>query len=554
MKKILVGALLCLSVSFSAMAQSNPGVNYFMLGETELAKQYFNKTLSQDPTDSNYYLGQIAYNAGNLSEAKSYYEKGLAANPESALNAVGLAKLELKSKSDPKEATKTLNEIQKKNKKDVFVLLAIADAFQVNGMPEEAQKRVDEARKADKKSPWVFIYEGDVLAAKNEPGLAAQAYDQAIYLDKSCMVAYLKNAAVYETINYEQAIARLNEATELDPSFRLIYKYIGKLANQKGYYDQSIDAYKKYFEMGSEYSIDDLTRYASSNFFKNNFNECITLIDKGLAQDPNNFVLNRLMMYSLNGTEDYTSALPVGQKLFSIQRDTIKYIPRDFTTYANILVKTGNKGEALVQYSKAIELDPTNIELPKEVAVMCAEEGLNSEAAGFYKKYIELAGETIQPTDYYQLGRYYYLGGVNALKADTATAPAAELVAIHENGKANLVNADVAFAKVEELSPESYLGSLWRARANASLDPETDKGLARPFYEETIKRIVAKDDHQNNRELSEAYRYLAYYYYVQFEKTKKAEDKASAIKNAEKLLEVDPGNQTGTQLLEFLQQ
>lgn len=552
MKKILLGSFLCLTVSFSAIAQSNPGAGYLMLGETELAKQYFMKTMRQMPADSYYYLGEIAYQAGNLAEAKSNYEKGLAANPESALNAVGLAKLELKT--NPKEATKTLNEIQKKNKKDVEVILAIADAFEKNGIPEEAEKKLNDARKADKKSPWIYVYEGDLLVAKNQPGPAAQSYDQAIYSDPKCIIAYLKGAAVYESINYETALSLLNKAVEIDPTYRLTYKYIGKIANQKGHYDQSIEAYKKYFEMGEEYSMDDLTRYASSNFFKGNYDPAINLIEKGLTQDPDNFVLNRLMMYSLNAIEDYGSALPVGQKLFSIQRDTVKYIPRDFTTYANILVKTGDKAKALEEYKKAIELDPTNIELPKEVATMCADEGLNAEAAEFYKKYIELAGENVQPTDYYQVGRYYYLAGTGALRADSTTATIEELPAIHEKGKANLISADSAFAKMEELMPESYLGSLWRARSNASLDPETEKGLAKPFYEETIKRILAKDDHQNDRELSEAYRYLAYFYYVQFDKTKKAEDKANAILNAEKLLEVDPTNQTGTQLLEFLRQ
>lgn len=552
MKKILLGSFLCLAVSFSAMAQSNPGADYLSLGETQLAKEYFMKTMGQTPADSYYYLGEIAYKEGNLTEAKVNYEKGLAANPESVLNAIGLAKLDLKT--NPKEASKALDEIQKKIKKDVKLTLAIAEAFQVNGMEEQAEKKLNDARKADKKSPWIYIYEGDLLAAKNDPGQAAQQYDQAINFDPTCIVAYLKGALVYENINYETSLNLLRKAAEIDPTYRLTYKYIGKITNQKGVYPESIEAYKKYFEMPGDHTMEDLTRYASSNFFTNQFDQAISLIEKGLEQEPDNFVLNRLLMYSDNAIEDYGSALPVAEKFFSIKRDTVKYIPRDYITYANILIKTGQTAKAIDQYRSALALDPTNIELAKEVAALCGNENMSAEAAEFYQKYIDMAGDAVQPTDYYQLGRYYYLGGSSVLRLDTPAVTVEELPALKAKGTDLLRKADSAFGKMEELIPESYLGSLWRARTNASLDPETEKGLAKPYYEETIKRILAKDDHENNKELSEAFRYLSYYYYLQFDLHKKNEDKANAIQYSEKLLEVDPGNQTAIQLLEFLRQ
>lgn len=555
MKKVLLGAFLFAAVSLSSWAQ-NPGADYLSLGETKLAKDYFMKAMRQSPAEAHFYLGEIAYNEGNLTEAKANYEKGLAASPESALSAVGLAKLQLKS--DAKAGTKALEEIQKKNKKDVIVLLAIAKAFSDNGLTEKADKAFETARKADKKSPWIYIYEGDKLAAKQDPGQAAAQYDQAINFDPNCIVAYLKGAQVYEYINYETAMSLLKKATEINPSYRLTYKYIGKIANQKGVYPASIEAYDKYFEMGDDYTMDDLTRYASSNFFTNNYDKAITLIDKGLAVEPNNFVLNRLQMYSNNAIEDFGSGLTSAERFFSIQRDTIKYITQDYTTYANILMKTNQPEKAIEAYKQAIALDDKNIELPKEVASMAAEVGLTAAAGDFFQQYIDrtLASDeeaVIQPTDYYQLGFYYYQGGSKAMRADTTTYTVEEVAKLQEEGKATLKKADAAFAKLEEVAPESYLGSFWRARTNATLDPETTEGLARPFYEETIARVLKSEDQDNTKTLSEAYRYLGYYYFLQFDANKKPEAKAKAIESCQKLLEIDPTNQMATQLLEFLQ-
>lgn len=554
MKKVLLGAFLFAAVSLSSWAQ-NPGADYLSLGETKLAKDYFMKAMRQSPAEAHFYLGEIAYNEGNLTEAKANYEKGLAADPESALSAVGLAKLQLKS--DAKAGTKALEEVQKKNKKNVIVLLAIANAFNDNGLTEKADKAFETARKADKKSPWIYIYEGDKLAAKKDPGQAAAQYDQAINFDPNCIVAYLKGAQVYEYINYETAMNLLKRATEINPSYRLTYKYIGKIANQKGVYPASIEAYDKYFEMGSDFTMDDITRYASSNFFTNNYDKAISLIEKGLEVEPDNFVLNRLQMYSNNAIEDFGSGLTSAEKFFSIKRDTIKYITQDYTTYANILMKTNQPEKAIEAYKQAIALDDKNIELPKEVASMAAEVGLSAVAGDFFQQYIDrtLAADeeaVIQPTDYYQLGFYYYQGGSKAMRADTTTYSVEEVAKLQEEGKATLLKADAAFAKLEETAPDSYLGSFWRARTNATLDPETTEGLARPFYEETIARVLKSEDQDNVKTLSEAYRYLGYYYFLQFDSNKSPEAKAKAIEACEKLLEIDPTNQMATQLLEFL--
>lgn len=544
--KYFLGSFLSLMISISALAQNSPGADYLSLGELKLAKEYFQKVLRQSPAEANYYLGEIAFQEGKTAEAKSYYEQAIAGNPESALGAIGLAKLQLKS--DPKGAEDQLKEIQKKNKKDVTVLLAIAQAYLDNGMKEKALEKLQDARKADKKSPYIYIFEGDMLAKENKPGDAAMQYDQAINFDANCVLAYMKGARVYEFINRKTATDMLKKVIEINPNYSIAYKALADVSYRDGFYPDAIAAYKEYFK-GGDYTIEDITRYAAAEYFTQQYNEAKTLISEGLSKEPNNFVLNRLSMYTSADLKDYAAAVSAGDKFFSLPKanDTIKYLKQDYLAYANSLSETGDKAKAIEQYKKLIELDPSNVDIYKEIATICANEKMYPEAAEFYKKYTELGGEKIDAQDYYQLGLYYTNAG-RAAKADTINVSA-------EQAKAKSVEfyklADGAFTTVSERMPDSYLGFYQRARTNFELDPDSELGLARPHYEKTIEVILAKNDGENTRILIEAYSYLSYFYYLQFDKTKKAEDKANVKLYAEKVLELDPENANGKALFEF---
>ncbi|MDU1889120.1 MAG: tetratricopeptide repeat protein [Dysgonomonas sp.] len=538
--KYFLGSLLSFLISISALAQ-NPGADYLSLGELKLAEEFFMKRLRQSPAEANYYLGEIAYQKGNQAEAKAKYEQGLAGNPESALSAIGLAKLELKS--NPKVAEDKLKDILKKNKKDVTVILAIAKAYLDNGMKEKALEKLQDARKADKKNPYIYIFEGDMLAKENKPGDAAMQYDQAINFDPNCVLAYMKGARVYEYINRNTAADMLKKAVTINPEYRIAYKDLAQLYYRDGFYPEAIAAFKEFFK-GGEFTVELATYYAAALYFTKQYDESKKVIADGLSKDANSFVLNRLLMYNDNDLADYQGGLAAGDKFFSIPvtDTTMKYLPQDYMAYGKILNETGNKTKAIEQYEKAIKLDPSKIDLYKEIATSTANEKLYPQAAEFYKKYIGLSGEKAEATDYYQLGRYYFSAGSAALKDSTVAK---------EQAIQYFKEADAAFAEVEKRVPDSHLGSYQRAQTNYQLDPESEQGLAKPHYEETVKRILAKNEGDNNRILIEAYSYLSYYYYLQFDKTKNADDKANVKQYAEKILELDPENATGKALLEF---
>ncbi|MFR9166486.1 MAG: tetratricopeptide repeat protein [Dysgonomonas sp.] len=535
---------LLVTAAASFLSAQNIGVDYFKTGEYEIAKDIFNKELSQNPAEANYYLGEIAYAKGDLNGAKAYYEKGLAASPDYVLNNVGLGKVLLKS--NPKAADDEFSKAVKKDKKNVEVLIAVAEAYYKNGNTEKMEKYLEDARKADKKSPLIYVFQGDMKKDANDIGGAAGEYEMAVNFDPNYAVAYLKISQVYSSINPTIAIDRLTRVLELRPDYVMANKYLGNIYYQNGQYKKAIDAYGKFFAQG-EYSVEDLTRYAASLYFDERYDDASKLIQEGIQKDPNNFVLNRLLMYSALETKDYAKGLSIAERFFVLPKgEKDEYIARDYMTYAKLLSENDQFDKALSQYEHAIKLDSTQIGIYKEVAETLANSGQTANAGNYYKKYIEAAGDKAEALDYFNMGRYYYMAAGTAMKDSTDVNAPVKM-------KNYLAEADTAFAIVGQRIPDSHLGFLFRARTNSLLDPTAEQGLAKPHYEKTIEVIMGKEDSQSNsRELLEAYKYLSYYYYVQYDKTKSAEDKANTILYSEKMLELDPANAVAKQLLDAL--
>jgi len=540
-KKYLFSALLGILLATPIFAQTNLGADYLNTGELKVAKEIFEKQVSQSPAEAYYYLGEVAYREGNMAEAKANYDKSLAANPDYTLSNVGQGKLLLKS--SPKAAEDLFSAAIKKDKKDVLVLVAIASAYYDNGMKDKGDKMLADARKADKKSPFIYLLMGD-LVAKTNIGEAAGNYAQAYTFDPNFAVAYIKTAQVYETVNPTLAEEMLQKAIQINPNYTLAYKYLANIYYRNGQYQPAIETYKKYFAHGA-YDVDDLTRYAAALFFTKQYEESKKLINEGIGKAPNSFVLNRLLMYSYLQSEDYTNGLATAEKFFALPKGDSEYIVQDYMSYGELLSKNGQMDRALAQYEEAIKLDPTKASVYKEIAASFKEARQYPEAAKYYQEYIDKADPSLlEAMDYYNLGQSAYYSAT-ALLPTAAENPDAKARATEY-----LMQADKAFTVVTERIPDSYLGYQWRGNANAALDPETTQGLAKPHFEKVIEVLESKNDSGNNSTLTDAYRYMGFYYYQQWTKTKDATDKDLVSSYSNKILAIDPTNATAQALLD----
>jgi len=100
------------------------------------------------------------------------------------------------------------------------------------------------------------------------------------------------------------------------------------------------------------------------------------------------------------------------------------------------------------------------------------------------------------------------------------------------------------FNDMAQQYPEEPSPVYWQGRAAAAQDVEAKNGGAVPFYEKWLgmeKEGVTK----STADLMQAYQYLAIYYYNQ-------SNKAEAIKYSEKILELEPGNETAKQIKDVM--
>jgi hypothetical protein len=147
----------------------------------------------------------------------------------------------------------------------------------------------------------------------------------------------------------------------------------------------------------------------------------------------------------------------------------------------------------------------------------------------------------------YQVGKeYYMMAEDNVTPEDTTTK--------------NLYfrDADTAFTKVVQLSPDSYIGYIWRGRARSKLDPETMNGLAKPYYDSAMVLLQKGDTLKTQKQLMECYRYMAFYYYVQADNLKQSHPAESdaAMNNSinywTKILEMNPADEQAKTALDNL--
>ncbi len=563
MKKIKLLFAIFTTVCIVSNAQTNIGIDYFRLGEYDLAKKYFEAHLSQTPAESNYYLGEIAFAQNKKDEAKSYYTKGLNANKEYPLNAIGLAKLELK------QNLKAAESVFKRYNQKIDALIEIGYAYLDNGFNDIALEKAEEAQKLDRKDPRSYVLEGDALKSSKNLGAAVGKYDNAIYYAPNYPLPYIKGSEIYENTNWQVAIEKLKTIAKLEPGYLITYRNLGKLYTANGFYPLAVEAYKTYFS-GNYYTLEDISRYVTALYFNKQYEEIVEVIKEGLAIDPNHFVLNRLQLYAAAGLHDHTNGLKHADSFFTLNDKSDSYISKDYAMYATLLKDAKLYDKATAQYEKALLMDSANYDLYKEMANVAGLKGENAYAAELYKLYISKIGDKIEASDYYQLGRYYYNAGSIRSAADTTVLIGMQsdkdfIAKLSENGQAKdsllknnrlfiktsvnyfLSRADSAFDIVIERVPDGYTGYLWKARTNSLLDPDSEIGLAKPYYEKTIDILLTKKETTNaiTSTLIEAYSYLGYFYYLK-------NDSDNTLLYWNKVLELDPQNSNANAVLKTM--
>lgn len=500
-KSILFVALLFGAGMLSnVVAQSyTDGVEYYKAGQADRAKIILDNTLpglsATDKAAALYYLGEAEFALGNKELASKCYNEGVSQDVNYPFNYIGLGRVLLGTNDKEAEANfKKAVKLAKTEK--AAVNTDIARAYFEAGMPQYS-KYLDAASRANSEYAPLYVLQGDIALKNGETGLAAGEYENAIYYDANCVEAYVKYAKMHYPINPKFAISKLEALLALNQASAIAQREYAEALFNAGRFTQAVKAYATYMSNPNHFKTD-RARHAALLFFDKKYEESLTLIEKALVDNPEDILLNRFAMYNNNALENFEQAATYGANYMNDEANADLLTAQDYAIYGNALKKVDRPAEYVALLEKAVAKNPEDANLFKDLSDAYKAADQMVKSADAMAKYMELAGDEVKTMDFFNLGRAYY----SAAQADTIMDSKVEL----------FKKADAQFAVVAERAPEDYRGNMWRARCHSGMDPETELGLAKPYYELVVEMLEARGDKSNS--IIEAYQYLGYYNYL----------------------------------------
>lgn len=560
MKKIqfLLPALMMAS-SIYAQTTIEKGISLFNEEQYNKAKQIFLDINRQKPNEeAYYYLGEIYFQANKIDSASYAYEQGVKTNSKYLYNYTGLGKVALQQKNDA-AASDNFNKVRKGAKKDIQLMLSVAQAAIATPNKDTTLARLClvAAEEKDPKSPLLYIALGDFDFQARNIGKAINDYNNATYYGADAQTVGLRLGYLYSrTNNFTEAENAYNDVISKNPNSAIVYKKIGDLYYTYGKYEKAKEAYTTYFSKVTP-TEDDKERYALILFFNKNYDQTEALIKEIAAQNQDNSVLFRVRAYTAYERADYPNGIKYMNQFFAIQKPE-KIISLDYVYYAKLLLQTGKDSLAVSNYLKAYDLDTTKYDYLEEIAKIYIKNKQHEKAIEYYSM-LNKNPQQDKATLSYILGKeYYFYGNELKLTADSIESISKsrkEISTLRKKSIDQFTKADSCFSNVTLLSPSFTAGYLWKARSLSLIDPNAKTDKAKTAYE-TLLSEIEKSGKPDNASTIESYRYLASYYYLQFERETNNESKRafkkSTIDYFEKIIAINPSDKQANESLNLL--
>lgn len=388
---------LLLGAALTASAEGyKDGIEYYKAGQYENAKTILSQTLNRPDTDKStayYYLGQIALVNNSVEEAKADFEKGIAANSENPYNYVGLGSVALLQKNTG-TANEYFKDALKLGKKNHEITVDIARAY-YNADPvaftKEVEKYLAKAHKDSKHTePAIYILEGDMLFDAKDLGGAAGKYEMATTYDIDNPEGYVKYANAYMGVNPQYGIAKLEELLAKQPGSALAQRELAEKYYHTSQWTKAAEQYGKYIQNPNHFP-EDRARYAVLLYANSDYAKSLEVAKTLLAANPNDFQTRRVEFLDLAELKNYPDAAKAAEDFLSLTPNTArneKFNPNDYITYGSVLMQLGQDSLALVQYEKAVEIDPTKFDNYKVLAEAYTKGKEYLKAAEAFNKYI----------------------------------------------------------------------------------------------------------------------------------------------------------------------
>jgi len=589
-KKISAFILLFLFLSIDVWSQDfSAGLKLIQNEKYNQAKKYFASLLKGGTKkDAYFYLGEVYFLQEKYDSAKINYSKGIEADKEYPLNYAGLAKINIVEKKTSEANKNQEQAIELGDESNAQVFVVLADGYTKVKNYDKAIELLNEAVKVNPKYVPAYNSLGNIYLARGNGTDAIKNFQKAIDIEGTNPEARTRKAKVYILINnFDEAISLLNTAIENHPDYAPAYYELAELNYSLKNYSKSADYYSKYMA-SSESTLDKRRRYASILYLNKEYQKSIDILKDVIKAEPDNPVAVRMLAYSYLRLDDIENSKSYFQKLFEMP--SVEYLPTDYENYADLLLKTGDDSLAVVYMYKIYDQDSTRKDVLSKISVTC----FQKRDWDCVVNALEKKGD---PTaqEYFDLGKAYYFKGDASISKMTQSL--VSQIALEENqpteirsalmhyqkdisltsesdkmqakekfnikmetilkkpaqkrewasiegqwwaeAESTITNdyaqADTAFGMLSSKVPDLPIAYFWRARVKANFDPETEQGLAKPYYEKFLT-VSNTDTSKFKKEVIEAYKYLGYYYFLK-------NDKQQSLEYWRKVLDLDPADE-----------
>jgi len=520
-------SLTLLLTCFSMFAQSQVPINPVVpkalyLIETEQMKKALadlEQAIGANPTDAalHYYLGYALLKASERSKALASFEKGIQINEKELINYAGKGWVSLlEGKVD--DARLQFEKAGVAKSRNAEVLKAVAEAYLIdNKYSVDAMSVLNRAKSAASSDPEVQILFGDAYLLQNNGGLSVTSYERAATLRPTMAKPYYKIGLVYErSKNNELALENFTKATTIDPRYTLAYKELGEVYYLMNNAEKALKAYEMYLSLTEKPEAGQLQLAFILSLGKD-YKRANEVFQK-IADAPDVKVVTlRFYANSLYEAGDFTKSREVFEKYFSKAKPE-DLVAKDFEDYGKALLKLKQDSLGVIALQKSLSINPEQQEILQLVGDTYFKNKKFPQAIEAYKKLMSKRKDP-KSLDFFSIGRSYYYNN-------------------------QFIEADSAFSKLISMQPEMTVGYIWEANTKAQMDPESEQGLAKPYFEKVLEKGSTNPE-KNKKDLINAYKYLAYYSYLK-------KDYTTAKSNYEKWLTLAPGDKDAQDALDIL--
>ncbi len=427
-----------LLIANASKAQSIEDGKKFLYYEKFIsAKNVFQQLVTANPANDEaaYWLGQtlIAPDEDkDIEGAKTVYQKGLAANANSALLNAGMGHLELLEGKTQQARSHFESAISLSGGKNILVLDAIGfangDFDSKLGDGAYAIEKLQQATNMKGfKDARIMTDLGDAFRKVGDGGSAQRSYEAALAIDPKYARAKFRIGRIYQSQGRSQESIYLqyyNDAIALDPNYSRVYFYLHQYFYETDVVKSAAYLDKYLAAKGSD-EPNACFLNAQMKFAQGLFAEYITASESCIGASPNPYpnlfglagYANFKIAEKLDKVGDSTGAMAAYgnakiafDKYFQKQKPA-KIGARDYFTYASVLLKfPGNEALAGNFMDQAVALDSTEIgkvTMLKQVASVYEDRQQFSNAADWYKKIIYIK-KAPGKTDIYNAGIGYY--------------------------------------------------------------------------------------------------------------------------------------------------